>query len=77
MRRLRGEGGPGRASINSASLAPSEPVTLDMQTPSYLEGHDMDLGLSGRTVIVTGATGGIGRKLVRHFAAEGAQVVLT
>lgn len=35
----------------------------------------MDLGLSGRTVIVTGATGGIGRKLVRHFAAEGAQVV--
>lgn len=37
----------------------------------------MDLGLSGRTVIVTGGTGGIGRKLVHHFAAEGAQVVLT
>ena len=37
----------------------------------------MDLGLSGRTVIVTGGTGGIGRHIVRQFAAEGAQVVLT
>ncbi|HEX6336824.1 MAG TPA: SDR family oxidoreductase [Jiangellaceae bacterium] len=37
----------------------------------------MDLGLSGRTVIVTGGTGGIGRRLVRHFASEGARVVLT
>jgi 3-oxoacyl-[acyl-carrier protein] reductase len=37
----------------------------------------MDLGLSGRTVIVTGGTGGIGRHIVRQFAAKGAQVVLT
>jgi NAD(P)-dependent dehydrogenase (short-subunit alcohol dehydrogenase family) len=37
----------------------------------------MDLGLAGRTVIVTGGTGGIGRHLVRQFAAEGAHVVLT
>jgi 3-oxoacyl-[acyl-carrier protein] reductase len=37
----------------------------------------MDLGLSGRTVIVTGGTGGVGRHLVRQFAAEGAHVVLT
>ena len=37
----------------------------------------MDLGLAGRTVIVTGASGGIGRHIARGFAAEGADVVLT
>lgn len=37
----------------------------------------MDLGLRGRTVIVTGASGGIGRHLARTFAAEGAHVALT
>lgn len=37
----------------------------------------MDLGLAGRTAIVTGATGGIGRHLARQFAAEGARVVVT
>lgn len=37
----------------------------------------MDLGLTGRTVIVTGASGGIGRDIGRGFAAEGADVVLT
>ncbi|MEV7012207.1 SDR family oxidoreductase [Streptosporangium sp. NPDC051022] len=37
----------------------------------------MDLGLSGRTVIVTGASGGIGREIARGYAAEGADVVLT
>jgi 3-oxoacyl-[acyl-carrier protein] reductase len=37
----------------------------------------MDLGLDGRTVIVTGASGGIGRHIARRFGAEGADVVLT
>jgi NAD(P)-dependent dehydrogenase (short-subunit alcohol dehydrogenase family) len=36
----------------------------------------MDLGLDGRTVIVTGASGGMGRHIARGFAAEGADVVL-
>ncbi len=36
----------------------------------------MEMGLKGRTVIVTGASGGIGRGLVLGFAAEGANVVL-
>jgi NAD(P)-dependent dehydrogenase (short-subunit alcohol dehydrogenase family) len=37
----------------------------------------MDLGVEGRTVIVTGASGGLGRCIARGFAAEGADVVLT
>ena len=37
----------------------------------------MDMGLHGRTVIVTGASGGIGRHIAQGFAAEGADVVLT
>lgn len=37
----------------------------------------MDLGLTGRTVIVTGASGGIGRHIASGFAAAGADVVVT
>ena len=36
----------------------------------------MDSGLAGRTVIVTGASGGIGQEVVRQFLAEDAKVVL-
>ena len=36
----------------------------------------MDLGLAGKTVIVTGGNGGIGRGITLAFAAEGANVVI-
>ncbi|REE98268.1 SDR family NAD(P)-dependent oxidoreductase [Thermomonospora umbrina] len=36
----------------------------------------MDMGLNGRTVIVTGGAGGIGRHISEGFAAEGAHVVV-
>ncbi len=36
----------------------------------------MDIGLSGRTVLITGAGGGAGPTLARAFAAEGAAVAL-
>jgi len=37
----------------------------------------MDLGLAGKVVLVTGASGGIGRALLDVFAEEGASVVAT
>ena len=36
----------------------------------------MDLGLTGRSTIITGGSGGIGRGLVLGFAEEGANVVI-
>ncbi len=37
----------------------------------------MEQRFAGQTVIVTGASGNIGEGIVRRFAAEGANVVLT
>jgi 3-oxoacyl-[acyl-carrier protein] reductase len=36
----------------------------------------MDYGLTDKTVLVTGATGGIGKEIARAFAAEGATVAI-
>ena len=36
----------------------------------------MDLGLHGKTVLVTGGAGGIGQSISRTFAAEGANVII-
>lgn len=37
----------------------------------------MDLGLSGKTVFITGATSGIGEQTAYRFASEGAHVIIT
>ena len=44
--------------------------------PLPVPGREPDIDLSGRVIMVTGATGGLGRPLARACAARGATVVL-
>lgn len=37
----------------------------------------MDLGFKDKVVFITGATGGIGKEVVRAFANEGAKLSIT
>ena len=49
---------------------------MNWQTHSALQLCGMDTHLSGKVVVVTGASGGIGSAIARAFASEGAKVAL-
>lgn len=48
---------------------------LPLYTKDMLEG--LDLGLGGRTAVITGATSGIGNAAAAYFLAQGANVVMS
>src|SRR5438105_14972629 len=52
-------------------------MSLTMKTFTRLRRlAEMEAGLAGKGVVVTGASGGIGAACARAFAAEGARVVV-
>lgn len=52
------------------------PVGVTGETLRLGQSVDMDLGISGRTAVVTGGAGGIGRHVTKLLLEEGAQVVM-
>ena len=71
---FRGTGGPASAESNT----PRPPPTLARSagTDSERRSIGMDLGLSGRKVLVTAASRGIGLAIAQTFADEGCDVAL-
>lgn len=67
------EGVSNRAAESIAALPPIG--RRQAETPSGRRAA-VDLGLSGKSVLVTGGTGGIGQAVVRAFAAAGARVAI-
>ncbi|MFM7785687.1 MAG: SDR family NAD(P)-dependent oxidoreductase, partial [Gammaproteobacteria bacterium] len=68
---------PRRRPVRGAMVRPGPGKQRSPEPPHYpsIEETRMELGLAGKTVIVTGGSGGIGRGLVLEFAREGCNVV--
>src|SRR4029079_1761427 len=69
----RGRGGPGPRASRWRSLPP--PFST-RSTANTEPGGAMDLGLSGKVAVVTGASRGIGRAIAETLAGEGMRLVL-